>query len=145
MLGNLDFYLNFQSKFKQMSPFSCYFPLPLPFCQYMILVLHFEYLSLMICLLSLLYFLPLLLKQQFIFKFIPMCNGMTRRPVYLNIYALCFEVLYQYTCYCVGMVYVTSASRYVTSASRYQNISPMYIRGLIPRNSKEFVEAVTIA
>ena len=39
-----------------------------------------------------------------------------------------------YTCYCVGMVSVTSASRYVTSASRYQSRSSMYIRGLVPRD-----------
>ena len=35
------------------------------------------------------------------------------------------------TCYCVGMVSVTSASRNVTSASRYQSRSTIYIRGLI--------------
>ena len=43
-----------------------------------------------------------------------------------------------HTCYCVNMVFVTSASRYITSASRYhqryQSRSLMYIRGLIPRN-----------
>ena len=38
------------------------------------------------------------------------------------------------TCYCVGMVPVTSVSRYVTSGSRYQSRSSMYIRGLIPQN-----------
>ena len=39
-----------------------------------------------------------------------------------------------HTCYCAGMVSVTSASHYVTSASHYQSRSSMYIRGLIPRN-----------
>ena len=38
------------------------------------------------------------------------------------------------TCYCIGMVSVTSASRYVTSALRYQIRPSNYIRGLIPRN-----------
>ena len=42
-----------------------------------------------------------------------------------------------HTCYCVGMVSVTSASR-------YQSRSSMYIRGLIPRNSAAFAEAVPI-
>ena len=46
--------------------------------------------------------------------------------------------------YCVGIVSVTPASRYVTSASRYQSRSSMYIRGLIPRNSTEKDEAVSI-
>ena len=54
-----------------------------------------------------------------------------------------------HTCYCVGMVSVTSASRYVTSASRYhpryQRRSSMYIRGLIPRNFAELAGAVPIA
>ena len=39
-----------------------------------------------------------------------------------------------HTCYCVGIVTVTIASRYVTSASRCQSRSSMCIRGLIPRN-----------
>ena len=48
----------------------------------------------------------------------------------------CFNSLYNCnrTCYCNGVVSVTSASRYVTSASRYQSRYSMYIRGLIPRN-----------
>ena len=49
-----------------------------------------------------------------------------------------------HTCYCVGMVAVTSASRYVTSASRYQSRSSIYILSLIPRNSTELDEAVPI-
>ena len=49
-----------------------------------------------------------------------------------------------HTCYCVGMVSVTSASRYVTLASRYQIRSLMYIRGPIPRNSTDLAEAVPI-
>ena len=44
--------------------------------------------------------------------------------------------------YCVGMVYVTSASCYVTSVLRYQSRSSMFIRGLIPMNSTELAEAV---
>ena len=36
-----------------------------------------------------------------------------------------------HTCYYVGVVSVTSASRYVTSLSRYQSRSTMYIQGLI--------------
>ena len=44
-------------------------------------------------------------------------------------------------CYCVNMVSVTSASRYNPC---YQSISLMYIRGLIPRNFAELVEAVPI-
>ena len=40
-----------------------------------------------------------------------------------------------YTCYCIGMVYLTSASRNATSTSRNHSRSSMYIRGLIPRNS----------
>ena len=47
-----------------------------------------------------------------------------------------------YTCHCVRMVYVTSASRDVASASRYQRRSLMYIRGLIPQNSMELAKAV---
>ena len=51
--------------------------------------------------------------------------------------------------YRVNMISVTSASRYITSASRYhsryQSGSSMYIRGLIPRNFAELVEAVPIA
>ena len=46
--------------------------------------------------------------------------------------------------YCVGMVYVTPASRYITYASRYQSISSMYIRGLIPRNPTELAKAFPI-
>ena len=46
------------------------------------------------------------------------------------------------------MTSVRSASRYITSASRYhpryQSRSSMYIRGLIPRNFAELVEAVPI-
>ena len=46
------------------------------------------------------------------------------------------------------MVSVTSASRHITSAScvytRYQSRPSMYIRGLIPRNFAELVEAVPI-
>ena len=45
---------------------------------------------------------------------------------------------FPHTCYCVGMVSVTSASRYVTTASRYQSRSSMYIRGPTPRNSTDF-------
>ena len=44
------------------------------------------------------------------------------------------------TCYWVGMVFVTSASRTVTSMSRYQSRSSMYIRGLIPRNFTKLAE-----
>ena len=44
-------------------------------------------------------------------------------------------VLLQSHLLCVGMVSVTSASR-------YQSRFSMYIRGLIPRNSTELVEAV---
>ena len=51
-----------------------------------------------------------------------------------------------HTCYCINIVYVTSASHYITPASRYypryQSRSSMYIRGLIPRNSAELAEAV---
>ena len=50
-----------------------------------------------------------------------------------------------HTCYCVGMVSVTSKSRYVTPTSRYQSRFSMYIRGLIPRDSTELTEAVPIA
>ena len=54
-----------------------------------------------------------------------------------------------HTCYCVNMVYVTSALRNITSASRYypryHSRSSMYIRGLIPRNFTEFAEVVPIA
>ena len=39
-----------------------------------------------------------------------------------------------HSCYCVGMVSVTSASHYVKSESHYQSRSSMYIRGLIPLN-----------
>ena len=46
------------------------------------------------------------------------------------------------------MVSVTSASRYISLASRYhpryQSRSSMYIRGLIPWNFAELVEAVLI-
>ena len=49
-----------------------------------------------------------------------------------------------HTCYCVGMVSVTSASSYVTAASRNQNRSLMYIPGLIPRNSMELAWVVPI-
>ena len=55
-----------------------------------------------------------------------------------------------HTCYCVGIVSVTSASAslYVTSASRYhpryQSKSAMYIRGLISRNFAELAEAIPI-
>ena len=53
-----------------------------------------------------------------------------------------------YTCDCVKMVSVTSASRYITSASRYHprylRRSSMYIRGLFPRNSAELADAVRI-
>ena len=49
------------------------------------------------------------------------------------------------SCYCVGMVSVTSASRYITSASRYQSRLSIYIGGLIQRNSMELAEAVPIA
>ena len=48
-----------------------------------------------------------------------------------------------HTCYCVGVVSVTSASRNVKSASRYQSGSSMYIRGMIPSNSTELAEAVS--
>ena len=44
----------------------------------------------------------------------------------------------KHTCYCVNMVYVTSASRY---HPRYQSRSSMYIRSLIPRNFVELAEA----
>ena len=40
------------------------------------------------------------------------------------------------------MVSVTSVSHYVMSMSLYQRRSLMYIRGLIPRNSTDLVEAV---
>ena len=58
----------------------------------------------------------------------------------------CFNSLYNCnrTCYCNGVVSVTSASRYVTSASRYQSRYSMHIRGLIPRNSTELAEPVPI-
>ena len=53
-----------------------------------------------------------------------------------------------HVCYCVDMVFVTSASRYMTSASRYhpryQSRSSMYIHGLIPRKFAELDEAVPI-
>ena len=53
-----------------------------------------------------------------------------------------------YTCYCVNMFFVMSASRDITSASRYQpsyqRRSSMYICGLIPRNFAELAEAVQI-
>ena len=53
-----------------------------------------------------------------------------------------------HTCYCIGMVSVTSASRYITSTSRYhpryQSRSSMYIRCLIPRNFAESTEPVPI-
>ena len=49
-----------------------------------------------------------------------------------------------HTCYYVDMIYMTSASRYVKSASRYQSRSPMYILGLIQRNSTELAKAVSI-
>ena len=82
--------------------------------------------------------------------------------------SLCFSIKYRYrdillkninflyhrlfscncTSYYVKMVSVTSAARYITSASsyhpRYQSKSSMYIRCLIPRNSAELVEAVSI-
>ena len=56
---------------------------------------------------------------------------------------------------CVNVVSVTSPSHYITSASRditsasrhhprYQRRPSMYIRGLIPRNFTELVEAVPI-
>ena len=48
-----------------------------------------------------------------------------------------------YTCYCVGMVSLTPASRYVTSAS-HQSRSSVYMGGLIPRNSKTLAGAVLI-
>ena len=51
-----------------------------------------------------------------------------------------------HTCYCANMVSVMS--RYITSVSRYhpryQSRSSIYIRCLIPRNSKELTEAVPI-
>ena len=49
--------------------------------------------------------------------------------------------------YCVGMIFVATASRYVTPASRYQSRSSMYIQGLIPQNSTEIhvAKAVPIA
>ena len=47
----------------------------------------------------------------------------------------------KHTCYCVNMVYMTSASRY---HPRYQSRSSMYIQGLIPRNFAELAEAVPI-
>ena len=54
-----------------------------------------------------------------------------------------------YTCYCVNMVSVTSASRYIMSASRfhprYQSRSSMYIRGLSPPYFAELAEAVLFA
>ena len=46
-----------------------------------------------------------------------------------------------YTCYCVNMVSVVSASRYHL---RYQKRSSIHICGLIPRNFGEFAEAVPI-
>ena len=53
-----------------------------------------------------------------------------------------------HTCYCVNTVSLTPGSRYKTSASRYhprdQSKSPVYIRGLIPRNFAELAEAVAI-
>ena len=53
---------------------------------------------------------------------------------------------FNHTCYCVNMVSVTLASHYITSAScnhpRYQSRSSINIRGLIPRNFAELVEAV---
>ena len=71
-------------------------------------------------------------------KFINPINFIYNRLFYCN-----------HTCYCVNMVFVTSASRYITSASgyhpRYQRRSSMFIRGLIPRNFAESVEAVPIA
>ena len=58
------------------------------------------------------------------------------------------EVCCNYTCYCVNMVSVTSASRYITSASRYhqlyQSRSSKYIRGLIQWNFAGWSEAVPI-
>ena len=48
-----------------------------------------------------------------------------------------------HTCHCVNMVSVTSVSRYISSASRYhsryQSRYSMYIRGLIPRNSENWL------
>ena len=49
-----------------------------------------------------------------------------------------------YTCYCVCMVFATSALRYVTPASRYQSRSSMYIQGLIPWNTTKLAKAVQI-
>ena len=49
-----------------------------------------------------------------------------------------------HTCYCVGIVTVTIASRSVTSASRCESRFSMCIRGLIPWNSTELAEAVPI-
>ena len=53
-----------------------------------------------------------------------------------------------HTCYFANIAFVTSASWYITSAScyhpRYQSRSSMYTRGLIPRISAEFAEAVPI-
>ena len=63
-----------------------------------------------------------------------------------SIYKLLFCC--NHTCFCVNIVYVTSASRFITSASRYhprcQSRSSMYIRGLIPRNFAELADAVPI-
>ena len=46
----------------------------------------------------------------------------------------CYHLFCCCRTYCIGMIYVTSASRYVTTASSYQSRLSMYIRGLIPRN-----------
>ena len=68
------------------------------------------------------YILPVLLKTiNFIYNLLFFCN---------------------HTCYCVGMVSVTSASRYVTQASRYQS---RYRLDVHPRSdSTELAEAVPI-
>ena len=49
-----------------------------------------------------------------------------------------------HTCHCVSMVSLISVSPYVTSASHYQSRSSVYIRGLIPQNSRELAEEVPI-
>ena len=46
-----------------------------------------------------------------------------------------------HTCYCVNMVSVTPASRYITSATRFHRYESRYsmcIRGLIPRNFRNW-------
>ena len=79
--------------------------------------------------------------MKFMYFSIKYCNGDILLEKNMNfIYSRLFCC--NHTCYCVGTVSVTSASHYVMSASHYQSRSSMYIRGLIPRNSTELVEAV---